>query len=381
MLSFCLIVFFFYSSLGVAQNLKAFLLRFEHQTPAPLQFPNYFKNKFFADSVLQITEQWAKENFAVSSLDHKIKEPISYNITRSAFWIDRSIEFTNYDFVVQIISFIEEPHNNKRNQPESAMIFQVLVRDKKDRVVFESKEKSILHILPSDESVGEALIGEADFQKMYFTALLAVFKKAERARVFWFKQPMGDEISDFVKNSFKAKLQKTGREKLVLVEDSLSNEFNFQMKPSYQIDDGYYRECILKHPGDGREYLLRAELKKESPDFFYIEMIYNKQNFGKLAGVKGEEQTTLRSKQDELDLIFSRHLGSDFIKLEKGNTVIAMLVKDKSKSAGENYEEYTVYFNTYFKKPEKTMLIHFLAAEVLMNALHKFYTLENTKKQ
>ncbi|NJL14796.1 MAG: hypothetical protein HC913_18550 [Microscillaceae bacterium] len=88
-----------------AQNTTlALMARFEHQSEAPLAFPNYFEEALWTNSLMDKIKAWSRQQFNISELDYKRKDLVNFvpGLRQPAEL--RSIQQTGYDLALSVVS-------------------------------------------------------------------------------------------------------------------------------------------------------------------------------------------------------------------------------------------------------------------------------------
>ncbi|NJO01692.1 MAG: hypothetical protein HC880_08370 [Bacteroidia bacterium] len=184
------------------------IVQFEHQTNAPVAYPNYFKSKTWTDSLLALTENWLHTQFNASVVDYKKLEPISFVPIIDYERPIRSIRSTAYDLALSIVSRLEA-EGGETNPDASQAIFRVDVQllDKDQRVIYKNKLKVPVQIAEDADFPGEVYLPGPDFRQIYEEALRAALYGEAKPQAYRFEQASHNSLQAFLEQAARLDFQ------------------------------------------------------------------------------------------------------------------------------------------------------------------------------
>ncbi len=364
-----------FASLLSAQSPKILIINFEHQTNAPIAYPNYFADQAWSDSLLQFTANWLKEKFKTSVVDYKQRNPIAFVPVLGIPAPMRSIEQTDYDLVFRLTSKLESGLvASKLKRFEGKLTLKAEMEDRKQRRAYRQEVKLPFRVLPLKESLNDIFMEQADFQKLYEDALRAALRVKPAQANYLFKQPINETYRALQARSQAFVLKQIGRGSFQLAEQDRLLEIGLTFKEPFQEGERYGRSCTTQEPFTDSITDLGAYLEANYPEEVMVEVRNQQKNTGQLRSQITAEAYRLKGEVWKVPLAFSRHRIFDLLKFEINQRLVALGIP-RQNSSGQ-YATYEFYLSQNLKEEHKALVVQLLLAEVLAEAVQKYYEVQ-----
>lgn len=370
---FCILAGLFFTRFVIAQP-KIFVARWEHQTNQPEAFPNYFQNKSFTDSLTALTRAWLVKRFSNEVIDFKRQNPVSYAPVIMMAEPIKSIQNTGYDWALSLITTLEYHSSKDKRKPSGGVITCVTeFYDQNDRRFQRQKSKVEFIIVENKAFYAEAMISEEDFQKLYFAVIKALFEQ-EKTEKMVFHQPDDEASKAIIEKGSLITLNQLNRAGFELQEGANKQTLTVQINQPLQEAEKFDRSANFTNPFNQSAYLMAASLTARRPDRSQITYFLKDEVVGNIRSQAYTEEVQLIGKIDGAKVMMVRKQNNLLGKFFINDHLCAILAHQKGKFNQD--AQYKLYLEPNINSNHKVLIVNLLMAEVLTQALQKFYEIE-----
>ncbi|GAB4399197.1 MAG: hypothetical protein OHK0053_18990 [Microscillaceae bacterium] len=355
-----------------AQNTTiALMARFEHQSEAPLAYPNYFEEALWTNSLMDKIKSWSRQQFNISELDYKRKDLVNFvpGLRQPAEL--RSIQKTGYDLALSVVSQLrsqwpQQPEGN----PEGELLVQVELWNRNQKRVYRSRGRVSFMVAPYPDALAEVNLSQADFALLYETALRVAFAEIPRPESpLHFRQPAPEMYQDFRKKAEKFVWQAQDRTTFILLGDT-SQKAHLEFTAPYQLQKKYGRGGALTRPFATQALRLEGSLLSNAPFEVEIQVFERQELVGRLKSYETPEQQELRGQLGKDHFRLMRNRTSGVVKIEWNDRLIALLEPQALS------QDQLLYLAPSLLESLRADIFTLLMSEVLSEAVRKFYRYE-----
>lgn len=357
-----------------AQN-KAIILEFTHQTDTPVAFPNYFEDTEWTQHVVGHVKNWVSATFKASVVDVRKKNPITFVPYQVLQNTPLSITKTDYNLAIGIHSSLVSGLTSSKLAPhEGRLRMEVAVYNDRQKKIFKNKIKVDFTIIKDTSFYQEAWLSKEEFQEFYFHCVKMALRQDFIKKGYTFQQMPQKEYKLFVQQAHRLELKRRNRGRFeVLGEVPEVIELKFSA-PS-QREKEYSRVATVENTINQKSYRIKAILKSNyHPVDVKVYFSQKQQSIGVLQGDKTLEVTQLYGEIQGDDLVFTRNLDSQFVKIESNGVLWAMM--DHKGGRIEDSARYLLYLLPSLTQMQKAKVLDLLMAETAYNAIIKYYEIE-----
>lgn len=360
-----------FSQLAHSQGPEVILVRFEHQTNTPVAYPDYFKDRRWVDSLLNLTKDWLKERYNAEVFDYKQRSPITYLPSIQEDKNIRSIQYTVYDLALSVMSVLESGLGiEKAEDNKGKLRFTIELADKNGRRVFRNYVNLSFNIIRRPEA-GEIFMGQRDFRRFYREALQVAFKQKPKSARYIFYQPLESRLQSFMDEAEQGVFIQKDRASFQLYQrqkDTLQN-WSLRFTAPYTSKDEYGRSATLDNPFDQKNYTFRGFLKERTFPEVYIDMSESEEYMARFRRSLNLEQTQLEGEWENNAWSLTRNLQSKLVRVRRNGKIIALFFH-------KNTDNYEVFMAPNLSNKELSQIANLWVAESTAQAVHKYYQVE-----
>lgn len=361
-----------------AQDNRAILIKFQHQSPAPIAYPNYFGDRDWTDSLLLQLDAWMQDRFKVSGLDYKKVQPISFVPSSGGELAPKSIAQTNYLLGVYLITSLESAFDNDRNKKgQGRLICQIWVQDGKGRNVFKNKTALNFKVDLNDKIINDVYLSSPDFKLLFNDAFQLLLKKSFPRKDYLFTQGANEDYQAFMKGAAHD-LEFQNQGEFHLKGEDADFSFNIRLLAPTGHHNNYYRDAVMKHPIKGRDQKFISILDLTRP--YKVDLGLRLDSTTKPGVFTYEESREEYLVQGEYDAdLWELRLNKqkNFFKIIKNRDLWALGVYQDG--IHQQNAKYKVYFREGLEAEEKTWLANLLGLELLSLSARRYYEIESNK--
>ena len=361
-----------------SQSSPTIISLFEHQTETPVAYPNYFQDKSFTDQLIQLIQNWLKENYGTTSLDHKKIYPVSFVSVISPPTEPRKIESTGYSFALGIQTSLESGLTmDKYKKEEGVLRFNIWLLDRKGRKIFKNKIVSKFIIALKPNNPNSVYISQEDFQKLYLEGIKAALNIKPVPRPQSFQQPESERFTKLIKQSEAQIFNRIDRGTFEIksTSDHFKNTLTFEVP--FQKKDVFSRAAEFYNAINQKTYQMESSLKNNQPGRINTKILTDHKVLTRFEAYVTQEEFLIEANFDNDIWELKRNLLSNQISIYKYKKLQALLLFE----GGEpDYKaQYTLHLTPEISTIDRVIIMNLLGAEALAQAVRKFHEVETRK--